>query len=120
MATPAAPIAVVEQDLDDQTTHGVSHEDGWLIQLSYDGLIVFYDLRYNQSLDRGWVLVERFDLCLKAWVCGSQHAVSLVLEVLDPLLPLRGVTQRPWINTMVSGAAGSGMFSVVIEALLTA
>src|SRR5215217_197070 len=27
------PIAVVEQDLHDQTSHGVSNEDGWLLRL---------------------------------------------------------------------------------------
>src|SRR5215212_1913517 len=81
------PIAVVEQDLHDQTAHGVSNEDGWLLQLAYDSFVVFDDPRDSQSLDRGGVLVERLDLYLEARVCGGEHAVSLVLVVLDPLLP---------------------------------
>jgi len=79
---------------------------------------VLDDRRDGQSFDRGGVLVERLDLDLKAWVGGGEHAVAAILVVLDPLLPAAGVTHRPWISTMVSGAAGSGVFSVVIEALL--
>jgi hypothetical protein len=51
---------------------------------------VFDDLRDSQSLDRGWVLVERLNLYLKAWVGRGEHAVTTALVALDPLLPASG------------------------------
>ncbi|HKH36957.1 MAG TPA: hypothetical protein VKA82_07285 [Rubrobacter sp.] len=73
------------------------------------------DPRDSQSLNGGGIRIERFDLHLKAWVGRGEHAVTLVLVALDPLLPASGVTHRPWISTMVSGAAGVGVISAVIE-----
>src|SRR5829696_8056059 len=89
------PIAVVEQDLDDQTTHGVSHEDGWLLQLAYDAFVVLDDPRDGQSFDRGGVLVERLDLYLKARVGRGEHTVAAALVVLDPVLPATGCHPQP-------------------------
>jgi hypothetical protein len=57
---------------------------------AYDALEVLDDPRDSRGLDRGGVLVERLYLYLKAWVCGGEHAVSLVLVVLDPVLPATG------------------------------
>src|SRR5215212_3521839 len=84
------PIAVVEQDLHDQTSHGVSNEDGWLLQLAYDSFVVLDDPRDSQSLDRRGVFVEGLYLYLQARICGGEHAVSVVLVVLDPVLPATG------------------------------
>src|SRR5918995_2426540 len=53
------------------------------------------DRRDGQSLYRGGVFVQRLNLDLKAWVCGSHHAVSLVLVVLDPVLPAAGGHPEP-------------------------
>src|ERR687890_925193 len=61
-----------------------------MIELSDDAFIVLDDPRDSQSLNRGGILVERLDLYLEAWVGGGQHAVSLVLVVLDPVLPATG------------------------------
>src|SRR5215213_5146178 len=48
------------------------------------------DRRDSQSLNRGGILVERFDLDLKAWVGRGEHAVTTALVALDPLLPASG------------------------------
>ena len=105
---------MIEQDLGKEASRRVAHDDRGLLQLAYDSFVVLDDPRDGQSLDRGWVFVERFDLDLKAWVGRGEYTVTTALVALDPLLPASGgVTQRPWISTMVSGAAGSAVFSAV-------
>ena len=63
----------------------------------------------RQRRDRRGVLAQRLDLDLEAWVGGGEHAVAAALVAIQ-CSQLRGVTQRPWIRTMVSG-----VFSTVME-----
>ena len=108
-------VTMIEQDLGKEASSRVAHDDRRAIELAYDVLKVFDDRRDSQSLNRGGILVERFDLDLKAWVGRGEHAVTTALVALDPLLPASGVTHSPWISTMVCGVAGVGVFSAVIS-----
>src|SRR3712207_1316938 len=80
-------VPVVEQDLHEQATEGVAHDDRRALQLAYDTLVVLHDCGDRQRLDRGGVLVERLYLYLKAWVGGGEHAIAAALVALDPVLP---------------------------------
>src|SRR5919112_5789610 len=81
------PVAVVEQDLGERPTEGVAHDDRGAVELAYDAFEMLNDCGDPQGLDGGWVLAQGLDLYLQARICGSQHAVSLVLVALDPPLP---------------------------------
>ena len=103
-----------------QASCRVAHDDRGSLQLADDTLEVLDDRRDGHSLNRGWILVERFNLDVKAWVGRGEHAVTTALVALDPLLPASGgVTHRPWISTMVSrsGRGGSvlGSHRVLLE-----
>jgi hypothetical protein len=99
----------------------VAHEDGRLIQLAYDAFVVLNNPRDGQRFDRGWVLVERLDLNLEARVCGGEHAVTLALVVLDPLLPASwGHPQAVDQDDGVRGARVGGVLGVHEALLLTA
>src|SRR5919112_1656068 len=84
------PVAVVEQDLGERPTEGVAHDDRGAVELAYDAFEMLGYCGDPQGLDGGWVLAQGLDLYLQARICGSQHAVSLVLVALDPLLPAAG------------------------------
>jgi hypothetical protein len=80
---------------------------------------VLYDRRDGHSLNRGGILVERFDLDFKAWVGRGEHPVTTALVVLDPLLPASGgdpqtVDQHDGVR---SGRGGRvlGSHSVLLE-----
>src|SRR5215207_8184600 len=62
---------------------------------------------HGQVLDRGRVGVHGLDLDLETRVGRGEHAVALLLVVGLQFSQLRGVTQKPWIRTMVSGFIGS-------------
>jgi hypothetical protein len=76
---------------------------------------VLDDLTDCHCLNRGWILVERFDLNLRAWVGRGEHTVTTALIALDPLLPASGGDPQTVDQTMVSGSAEVGLFSAVIE-----
>src|SRR5829696_1236645 len=84
---PGGTVTVVEQDLGEQATEGVAHDDRWALQLAYDTLVVLHDCRDRQRLDRGGVLVQGLYLYLQAGVGRSEHAIALALVALDPVLP---------------------------------
>jgi hypothetical protein len=52
---------------------------------------VLDDRRDGQSLNRGGIVVERFDLDFKAWVGRRENAVTTALVALDPTSPSFGV-----------------------------
>ena len=65
---------------------------------------------HRQLLDRRRVGVERLDLDLEAGVGGREHAVAAAPRSARSSAPsCAGVTQKPWIRTMVSAAVGSGL-----------
>jgi hypothetical protein len=110
----SCPVAVVEQDIDEQPTHRVAHNDRGSLQLGYDALVVLDDGGHCQRLDRGGVLVQRLDLYLEARVGWGDEAVASAPIALDPVLPAAGGHPEAWISTMVSGVlAGSGVFTVM-------
>src|SRR3712207_870079 len=80
-------VTVVEQDLNEQATEGVAHDDRWALQLAYDTLVVLHDCGDRQRLDRGGVLVQRLHLYLQTGVGRSEHAIAAALVALDPALP---------------------------------
>src|SRR3712207_1037393 len=80
-------VPVVEQDLHEQATEGVAHEDRRALQRAYDALVVLHDGGDRQRLDRGGVLVERLDLDLEAGVGRSEHAIAAARVARDPVLP---------------------------------
>src|SRR3712207_1572130 len=80
-------VPVVEQDLREQATEGVAHDDRRALQLAYDTLVVLDDCGDRQRLDRGGVLVQRLYLYLQAGVGRSEHAIAAALVALDPVLP---------------------------------
>src|SRR3712207_2747073 len=84
---PGGAVTVVEQDLGEQATEGVAHDDRRALQLAYDTPVMLHDCGDRQPLDRGGVLVERLYLYLQAWVGWSEHAIAAVLVALDPVLP---------------------------------
>src|SRR3712207_2655029 len=57
-------VPVVEQDLHEQATEGVAHDNRRALQLAYDTLVVLHDRGDRQRLDRGGVLVQRLYLYL--------------------------------------------------------
>jgi hypothetical protein len=83
-------VTVIEQDLGKEASCRVAHDDRRFVKLAYDALEVLDDRRDSQSLNRGGILVERFDLDLKAWVGGGEHTVTTALVALDPPLPASG------------------------------
>jgi hypothetical protein len=89
----------------------VAHEDGWLLQLSYDSFVVFDNPKDSPSLNRGGVFVERLDLYLEARVCGGERTVALALVVLDPVLPASG--GHPEAVDQNYGVGGSRIGAVV-------
>src|SRR3712207_5158829 len=84
---PGGAVTVVEQDLGEQATEGVAHDDRRALQLAYNTLVVLHDCGDRQRLDRGRVLVQRLYLYLQAGVGRSEHTIATVLIALDPLLP---------------------------------
>src|SRR5215204_5472557 len=84
---PGDAVTVVEQDLHEQATEGVAHDDRRALELSYDTLVVLHDCGDRQRLDRGGVLVQRLYLCLQAGVDRSEHVIAAALVALDPVLP---------------------------------
>jgi hypothetical protein len=82
---------VIEQDLGKEASCRVAHDDRSSIELAYDVFEVLDDCRDGQSLNRGGILVERFDLDFKAWVGRRENAVTTALVALDPTSPSFGV-----------------------------
>src|SRR5215212_8351139 len=111
---PGGAVTVVKQDLGEQATEGVAHDDRRALQLAYDTLVVLHDCRDRQRLDRGGVLVQRLYLYLKAGVGGGEHAIAAALVALDPVLPATGCHPQPmdqddgvW-NTRIRGVVLGG------------
>src|SRR3712207_4343384 len=84
---PGGAVPVVEQDLHEQATEGVAHEERRALQRAYDTLVVLHDCGDRQRLDRGGVLVERLYLDLEAGVGRREHAIAAARVALDPVLP---------------------------------
>jgi hypothetical protein len=64
----------------------------------------------------GWILVERFDLDLKARVGNGEHTVTTALVALDPLLPAsRGDPQTVDQYDCVRAAGVGGLSAVIVS-----
>jgi hypothetical protein len=68
---PRGAVTVLEQDLREQASRRVAHDDRWFVELTDDALEVLDDGGDGQRLYRGGVLAQRLDLDLKAWVGGG-------------------------------------------------
>src|SRR5918994_6964581 len=84
---PGGAVPVVEQDLGEQATEGVAHDDRRALELLDDALVVLHDCGDRQRLYRRGILVERLYLYLQAGVGRSEHAIAAALVVLAPVLP---------------------------------
>src|SRR3712207_5888105 len=116
-------VPVVEQDLHEQATEGVAHDNRRALQLAYDTLVVLHDCGDRQRLDRGGVLVQRLYLYLKAGVGRSEHPIAAALVALDPVLPASWGHPEPmdqddgvW-STRIRGVVLSGHGVLLLSSL---